>query len=121
MKVKLVSIDPWSPALEFVLDSWPVTLGRDGQCDIRIDERWISHPHCELNCSNGSVSVRDIDSKHGTLVNGQPVGQAVLNSGDTLTVGIRSFRVTYRRSNRTKRTKRTDSGSDVQEAVAVVR
>lgn len=101
MKVKLISNDMWSPALEFTVERFPIVIGRNSNSEIAIDDRWVSAQHCKLNQANGELTVQDLRSKHGTLINGRRVKQSALESGDTLVIGIRSFRVSYRRSPRT--------------------
>lgn len=100
MKVRLTSNDMWLPALEFTVEQFPTVIGRNGKSDIALDDRWASAQHCELRQVDGELLVRDLHSKHGTIVNGQRVQQSVVKSGDTLIVGIRSFRVSYRRKTR---------------------
>lgn len=100
MKVKLISNDMWSPALEFTVDQFPLVIGRNGESDVKFEDRWMSAQQCELNAADDELEVRDLRSRHGTLVNGKQIRRAVLKSGDTLTVGIRSFRVSYRRARR---------------------
>lgn len=100
MKVKMISNDPWSPPLEFTLDRFPIVIGGDRTADISVDDRWISKQHCEVNHVDGVLTIRDLHSRHGTLINGKPITQSQLESGDTLTIGIRSFHVSIGRSGR---------------------
>jgi len=97
MKVKLTSHDVWSPPLEFAIREFPAILGRNGKADFAVEGRWTSDQHCELHEIDGQLRVRDLESDHGTWVNHERVDQAILNSGDTLSIGIRTFRVSYRR------------------------
>jgi pSer/pThr/pTyr-binding forkhead associated (FHA) protein len=98
MKVKLIRIDRWSPVWEFTLERLPAVIGRNRNADIAIDDRWISPRHGELSEIDSRLGVRDLQSAHGTLKNGRPVRDSVFRSGDTLTIGNRRFRVTYRES-----------------------
>lgn len=95
MNLKLDSIDPWAPELHLRVDRLPLVIGRNSDSDVQIDERWVSRRHCEIHQENGALVVRDLRSKYGTLVNGQPVKQAPLRPGDTITIGIRTFRITF--------------------------
>lgn len=96
MKLTLVSVDPFAPHLKFQLDKLPALIGRDTGVPVRIDDRWISHPHCELSHRGSMVRVRDLKSACGILVNGRSVRSSRLQSGDVLTVGVRSLRITFR-------------------------
>lgn len=110
VKVKLISNDMWSPPLQLTLNSFPVVIGRNGKSDLAIDDRWTSDMHCELQAVDGVLRVRDLSSEHGTFVNGQPVTDGAAAPGDTLTIGIRSFRVSYRRDKSNSTNSRSNRG-----------
>ena len=41
MKIKLISNDPWSPALEFILEKFPAVIGCHGEADAVVENRWM--------------------------------------------------------------------------------
>jgi len=96
MNVKLVCVIPGVPANEIAVGSLPAVLGRSPNADVRVDDRWASRIHCEIRETSGVLSVDDLNSSHGTLVNGQPVTNANLMPGDRLTVGLTTFQVEYK-------------------------
>lgn len=98
MKVKLLNLDPFMPKFRIILDKLPVIVGRSPDAGIRLDDRWISRVHCEIDQVDGTLVVRDLESRNGRLVNGEHVTEAHLMPGDRLTVGTTSFQVQYRRS-----------------------
>jgi pSer/pThr/pTyr-binding forkhead associated (FHA) protein len=102
MKAELVSLGPLTPPLRIALGSLPAILGRGSGADIRLDDRWISRIHCEISEISGTLVVRDLESRHGTFVNGQHVAEAHLLPGDRLSVGLTSFEVKYRRRKRNR-------------------
>ncbi|WZO97383.1 FHA domain-containing protein [Isosphaeraceae bacterium EP7] len=70
------------------------TVGRQEDCQLRINSSQVSRRHCELYESKGKLMVKDLGSSNGTLVNGQKVEKPVaLKNGDTLTVGPIKFRI----------------------------
>jgi len=70
------------------------TIGRATQADFIVEAALVSRVHCRLTASrDNELVVEDLDSTNGTLVNGEPVGRAVLKIGDTLTVGRLELRV----------------------------
>ena len=70
------------------------SLGRAGDCWIRIKSSQVSRKHCELFEVGDNLTVRDLASSNGTWVNGKRInGQQVLTAGDELTIGGVSFRV----------------------------
>ena len=48
------------------LNKYPVLLGRSESADIRLDDRWLSRNHCEIDVTDGELIIRDLGSKHGT-------------------------------------------------------
>lgn len=98
MRVKLVTQSPWTPKRRIVVKSFPAVIGRGADAEVRVDDRWASRRHCEIDQVDGTLVVRDVGSRHGTFVNGEPVGSTHLMPGDRLTVGATSFEVLYRRS-----------------------
>jgi pSer/pThr/pTyr-binding forkhead associated (FHA) protein len=75
----------------------PVTkfiIGRSEDCHLRPHSDLVSRHHCALLIDNGTVAIRDFNSKNGTFVNGEKVvGQCDLKSGDKVAVGQLVFEV----------------------------
>ena len=47
----------------------------------------VSRHHCVLEADDGGFRLRDLDSRHGTFVNGMPVRERELADGDRITLG----------------------------------
>ena len=62
-------------------------IGRDEECDIRVNDVRISRRHAILQCSGGVARIEDLGSKNGIEVNGVPVSTVPLTSGDVVSVG----------------------------------
>jgi hypothetical protein len=62
-------------------------VGRGPDCDFPIDHPTVSSNHCELVLSSEGVMLRDCDSTNGTFVNGDPVKEAWLLPGQTVSLG----------------------------------
>jgi pSer/pThr/pTyr-binding forkhead associated (FHA) protein len=92
---KLIARDALVPPREIALTEFPIRLGRSAEADICIEDRWVSREHCEIECVDQVLRVRDLGSKHGTFVNGRAVSAAVLKPGDQLSVGLSVFLVQY--------------------------
>jgi len=95
MEAKLVIANGKVLESEIVLDFLPLMLGRSEAADIRINDRWVSRVNCEINLVENRLMVRDLDSRNGTLVNGQHISEAPLKSGDRLTIGTSTFVVSF--------------------------
>jgi len=70
-----------------------VVVGRDPSCHITDTDPLLSARHAEIAVASGEVTVRDLGSRNGVLLNGVKVGQASLRSGDVMQLG--GLRLTY--------------------------
>lgn len=71
-----------------------VVVGR-GNVDISIDNPTLSSNHCLFRNNGSQLTVMDLQSRNGTLVNDQRIlHETALTSGDIVTLGEVSFRVT---------------------------
>jgi pSer/pThr/pTyr-binding forkhead associated (FHA) protein len=95
MKIRLTSRGDWTPHQTIVVDKLPAVVGRGSEADVRLDDIWTSHVHCEISKSKGMLVVRDLESRNGTLVNGETITEARLMPGDTLTIGLTTYEVKY--------------------------
>lgn len=64
-------------------------IGRRPECDVRVRERAVSGVHAEvIRSADGSVTINDLASTNGTLLNGTRIRQAmVLSDGMLLKLG----------------------------------
>jgi len=66
----------------------PIFIGRDPACECPIDDRTVSTRHARLSYHHNQWWLEDLGSTNGTLLNGQPVSEAVvLTSSDLLRCG----------------------------------
>jgi hypothetical protein len=71
-----------------VLLTRPVTvIGRGPDAHVRLHDTGVSRAHAEVRVQGDAVSVVDLHSTNGTLVNGRRIGAAVLSDGDRIEVG----------------------------------
>ena len=62
--------------------------GRDEGCGVRLDEPSVSRRHARFLVQDEGVTVEDLNSTNGTLVNGKRKSGAVaLHAGDTIKIG----------------------------------
>lgn len=80
----------------FEISQRRVVLGRATDCDLRIPLPSVSRRHCEIVVKGGTTWVRDLGSRNGTLLNGNPVHEAPLDEGDKLGIGPVRFYVDVR-------------------------
>ena len=64
-----------------------VSIGRQLGNVIRIDDTMSSRFHCVVEQRGPSALVRDLKSRNGTKVNGQPIREHELHDGDVIQIG----------------------------------
>ena len=65
-----------------------VLLGSSADCDVQLDEAGISSRHAEIRLiDGGALQLTDLGSETGTLLNGEPVTESLLGSGDEIRIG----------------------------------
>ncbi len=73
-----------------------ILIGRAEECDVQLDDRWVSRRHCEISVDGDRVWICDLGSMHGTYVNDQMVVRRLLREGDTIRLGLTVFSVERR-------------------------
>jgi serine/threonine-protein kinase len=62
-------------------------VGRAADCEVVLKSLDVSKRHCQILVRDDQVTVEDLHSINGTLVNGQAIRRGVLKDGDVLGVG----------------------------------
>ncbi len=79
---------------EFVLASLPARVGRGSEASIRLDgDLGVSRRHAEIYEQDGTLRIRDLQSTHGTQVNGLRIQDQSLSTGDRIQVGLTELMV----------------------------
>lgn len=76
---------------QFVLDAERSTVGRNPSSEIVLDHKTVSRRHAELNRHGGQLTIRDAGSSNGTYVNGSPIEEVILTTGDEVSIGVFSL------------------------------
>jgi len=64
-----------------------IVLGSSAECDVQLDEPGVSTRHAEIRLlDGGSLQLKDLGSSTGTLLNGEPVTETMLGSGDEIRI-----------------------------------
>lgn len=91
MTLILSTGDETTPYREVVVEAFPATAGRGAEANVLLNDRWASRLHCRFDLREQEVVVTDLNSKHGTFVNGKRINQAVIQPGDKIAIGLTSF------------------------------
>lgn len=76
-----------------LLDDNKLLIGRDPAAGLCLPNGSVSRHHVEISlASNGNYVLQDLQSTNGTLVNGQRIATAELESGDTVKIGTYLFK-----------------------------
>lgn len=65
----------------------PLTIGREEDNQIRLNDERVSRFHAKIQEDGGRVILTDLESTNGTRVNGHPVKMRVLQIGDQVLIG----------------------------------
>jgi hypothetical protein len=65
----------------------PLVIGRLPECGVVLADSNVSRRHAELRRAGDSVVLTDLGSTNGTRVNGAPIRERTLVSGDEVSVG----------------------------------
>jgi len=66
-------------------------IGRGSENDLQVLDEAAAERHCEIRVAEGGVTVHDLGSSSGILVDGEPVLEAVLRPGSRLQIGAVEF------------------------------
>jgi Nif-specific regulatory protein len=75
----------------FTLGPTPVLLGRLAESGLQLRDLAVSRQHCVVTLDGERCVLKDLDSRHSTFVNGVPIRERVLASGDLINVGSSLF------------------------------
>lgn len=87
-------IEPLDRSGERVAIDIAVTIGRSADCDINLQDTYLSGRHARVANDNGDLSIEDLGSTNGTYVNEELIkGRVHLDRGDIVQVGGVLFEV----------------------------
>jgi predicted component of type VI protein secretion system len=67
-------------------------VGRNASCQLSLDDPLVSRRHALLVVSGDSVTVRDLGSRNGVLVNGERIeGTVTVSDGDRILIGAQEM------------------------------
>ena len=74
----------------------PFLIGRHADNHLIVRDNRASRSHARITKENGCYVIEDLNSRHGTWVNGQRVARHVLRNSDRIDFGVRdSYQITF--------------------------
>ncbi|MBF0458764.1 MAG: FHA domain-containing protein [Nitrospirae bacterium] len=80
-----------SPEDVVYIKSEEVLIGRAGECNLRLEDSYISRRHARVYLKQDSYYIEDLNSKFGVSVNGCKISEQRLNSGDIILLGKKTI------------------------------
>ena len=72
------------------IDQFPFTIGRQPGNGLVLRDNRASRRHAQIIHENGSYFIEDLNSRHGTWVNGERVARRPLHNSDRIEFGVRN-------------------------------
>src|SRR4051812_40262824 len=69
------------------LDGTTVTLGRGTTNAVQLHDTEVSREHAEISRRGAAHFIRDLGSSNGTFINGEPIKEHELKSGEQVQLG----------------------------------
>ena len=94
LNLALEFIEPLDRENERLEVETAVVIGRSAECDVRLEDNFLSSRHARIANDGGDLSIEDLGSTNGTYVNQELVkGRVHLERGDIIQVGGVLFEV----------------------------
>ena len=71
------------------------TIGRSSEHDMVLDEDMVSRNHAKISTFGETLTLEDLGSTNGTMVNGEEISKVVLRSGDKILIGQSVMEVVF--------------------------
>jgi pSer/pThr/pTyr-binding forkhead associated (FHA) protein/tetratricopeptide (TPR) repeat protein len=94
---QLVLFGDHAPYDRYLIDTDEIFIGRDTKkCQIILDDPEVSSVHAVLRKNGNDISIEDFNSSNGTILHGERINKAQLNTGDDFVIGSISFTLEVR-------------------------
>jgi Nif-specific regulatory protein len=91
MAARLIAVAGPVPKTEFLLGDEEAVIGRDVAATVCVSSRSASRRHCVVRRNGDQYLIKDLGSSNGTLVNGLPVTECILQHGDRIAISDALF------------------------------
>ena len=92
----LLVLNPSGQRERVPLEPLPFLIGRHADNHLIIRDNRASRSHARITGENGCYVIEDLNSRHGTWINGQRVARHILRNSDRIDLGVRdSYQITF--------------------------
>lgn len=94
VKYQLILFGQHAPYDRFSIEGDEVFFGRDAKkCQIILNDPEVSSVHAVLRKSSSEITLEDLNSSNGTILNGSRINKATVVPGDEFLIGGTSFKL----------------------------
>jgi len=95
-RATLMVLNPSGQRHRVLIEPLPFFLGRHTDNQLVLRDNRVSRTHARIFAEHGHYTIEDLDSRHGTWVNGARISRHVLRNSDRIDFGVReSFQITF--------------------------
>jgi phosphoserine phosphatase RsbU/P len=92
----LVVLNPSGQRTRSPIEALPFLIGRQPDNNLVLRDNRASRTHARIIAENGQYVLEDLDSRHGTWVNGERVARHILRNSDRIDLGVpESYQLTF--------------------------
>jgi len=92
----LVVLNPSGQRTRTAIEALPFLIGRQPDNNLVLRDNRASRTHARIIAEEGQYVLEDLDSRHGTWVNGERVARHVLRNSDRIDLGVpESYQLTF--------------------------
>ncbi len=96
-KVQLELFGETAPYDKYLVEKELTYIGRDSaKCQIVLNDTEVSSVHAVIRKNNIMITLEDLGSSNGTILNGDRINKATLNHGDEFVVGGVTFTIKFK-------------------------
>lgn len=93
-KYELLLFGEYAPYDRYAIDKSEIYIGRDTKkCQIILNDPEVSSVHAVLKKSMVNITLEDLNSSNGTILNGERINKSEINNGDEFIIGSTTFTV----------------------------
>ena len=92
----LLVLNPSGQRTRVEIGQLPFLVGRHAGSNLVLRDNRVSRSHFRIFAEDGRYAIEDLNSRHGTWVNGERIGRRALHNSDRIDFGVReSYQLTF--------------------------